>query len=282
MSKIAVLTDSTADMSPEVAKELGVEIIPLNVTFGEETFFDTDFKDNEFYDRLMKCGKQLPKTSQPSPEAFRKTYERLLMNYQEVVSIHLSSGLSGTINAARLAAEQWKERIHIVDSKAISLGINLMVQEAVKNIRDGFTSQQVVDSLDKVRKNIETMFTVNTLEYLQKGGRIGKVQGVVGSILNIKPLIRVGDDGIYHTFSQVRSQGRAFKAMLDGFKELSAGRKVVQMGIAHGAALPQALDLKAAFENVFQIKTEILTQVGSAIGVHTGPGVVGAAIQFEG
>jgi len=280
MKKIALVTDSTADLNQEFRQSCDAHVIPLKVRFDEEELLDHQITGDEFYTRLAGA-KHLPKTSQPSPEDFRRLYMRLLQEYQEIISIHISSGLSGTLNAARIAAESLKGKIHIVDSKTISLGMALMVQEAAKHIREGLEANQVVQALAKARQNIETMFTVNTLEYLQKGGRIGRVQGLMGSILNIKPLIQVGDDGVYHTYDKVRSQEKAFKSMIQGFKDLAKGRKAVKMAIAHGAASQAAAGLKEALENAFQIPASIVTQVGPVIGVHTGPGTLGAAFQYE-
>lgn len=280
MNKIALVTDSTSDLPSKFALDNGVHIIPMKVRFGEEEFRDEELQGEEFYRRLTEAH-ELPKTSQPSPEEFIRMYSELFHDYQEIISIHLSSRLSGTINAARLAAEQVKGKIHIVDSKTISLGMALMVQDAARQLKKGIGAEQVVAGLAKTRKNIETMFTVNTLEYLQKGGRIGRVQGLMGSILNIKPLIRVGDDGVYHTYDRLRSQERAFRSMVNGFKELAHSRKPVQLAVAHGAAIQAATQLKEALENAFQIPACLFAQVGSTVGVHTGPGTIGAALQYE-
>ena len=280
MKKIALVTDSTADLTEEIIKENDIHVISLKVRFKDEEYFDSEITSEEFYRRLAE-EKELPKTSQPSPEEFINLYRRLLKDYQEIISVHLSSGLSGTLNAAHIAKSQLQEKIHIIDSKTISLGMGLLVLEAAKNIREGLNSSQIIDSLSNARKNIETLFTLNTLEYLQKGGRIGKVQGIVGSLLNIKPVVRVGDDGIYHTYGKARSQEKALESVIKAFQDLAKGRKQISLAVAHGAAQQAGTYLKEALENAFQIKTTAYTQVGPVIGVHTGPGTVGAAIQFE-
>ncbi len=280
MKRIALVTDSTADLPKKLQEECHTHIIPLKVLFGEEEFYDGEVTSEEFYQRLDKSP-ELPKTSQPSPEEFFKLYSRLLEEYQEIISIHISSGLSGTFNAARLAKEKIKGRIHLVDSKTISLGVGMIIQETARLIRDGLDSVHIIEKITKARMNVETLFTLNTLEYLQKGGRIGKVQSIMGSFLNIKPVIRVGDDGIYHSYAKARSQEKALKSILEAFRELSGGRKFVRLGVAHGAATEAGHFLKEAMENAFQIPASIFTQVGPVIGVHTGPGTIGAAVQFE-
>ncbi|MGI6425837.1 MAG: DegV family protein [Tepidanaerobacteraceae bacterium] len=280
MKKIALVTDSTADLDEQMKNELDVHVIPLKVRFKNEEYFDYEISSDEFYRRLAQED-ELPKTSQPSPEDFSNLYRKLLKDYQEVISIHISSGLSGTLNAANLAKEELGSRIHIIDSKTISLGLGLMVAESSRNIKEGMSASQIVKRLSEVRRNIETLFTVNTLEYLQKGGRIGKVQGIVGTFLNIKPVVRVGDDGIYHTYSKARSQEKALDSIVQAFRNLAKGRKHVRFAVAHGAAQQAGHYLKEALENAFQLKTSMFTQVGPVIGVHTGPGTIGAAVQFE-
>lgn len=280
MKRIALVTDSTADLPEEFKQACHAHIISLKVLFGEEEFSDGELSSEDFYQRLSQSA-ELPKTSQPSPEDFVNLYSKLLEEYQEIISIHLSSGLSGTINAARVAAEKLKGKIHLLDSKTISLGIGLLIIEASKLIREGLDSAHIVDKLSKARSNIETIFTLDTLEYLQKGGRIGRVQGIMGSLFKIKPIIRVGDDGVYHTYAKVRGQEKALNSIVQAFQELSRGRKIIRLAVAHGAAYEAAVSLKAELEKAFQIPVTMLTQVGPVIGVHTGPGTIGAAIQYE-
>lgn len=280
MKKIALVTDSTADLTAEMKAECDTHIIPLRVLFGEDEYLDGELTSEEFFRRLEKGG-DLPRTSQPSPEEFYHLYSKLLEEYQEVISIHISSGLSGTYNAARLAKEKIKGKIHLIDSKTISMGVGLMILEATKLIREGLDSVHIVEKLATARNNVETLFTVNTLEYLQKGGRIGRVHGLMGTFLNIKPIIRVGDDGIYQSYGKARSQEKSLRNIVEAFQELSKGRKYIRFGVAHGAASQAGAYLRDTMENAFQMPAAIFTQVGPVIGVHTGPGTIGAAIQYE-
>lgn len=280
MKRIALVTDSTADLTEEIKNETETHIIPLKVLFGEEEFYDGEIKSDDFYKRL-EMAVELPKTSQPSPEDFFQLYTRLLDEYQEVISIHISSNLSGTYNAARIAKEKIKGKIHLIDSKTISLGVGMMILEASKHIKEGLDSIHIIEKLSHARENIETIFTVNTLEFLQKGGRIGRVQGIMGTFLNIKPIIKVGDDGVYQTYGKARSQEKSLKSIVEAFQNLSHGRKPMRFGIAHGAAQQAGQYLKEAMENAFQIPASMFTQVGPVIGVHTGPGTIGAAVQYE-
>lgn len=280
LKKIALVTDSTADLSKDILEEHDIHVIPLKVRFGHREYLAHEMESEEFY-HLLSEAEELPQTSQPTPEDFDQLYRELLKDYEEIVSIHISSGLSGTLNAARLAKENLQARIQIVDSKSISLGMGLMVIEAAKQIKEGLDSLQIVDKLIETRKNIETLFTLDTLEYLQKGGRIGKVSGILGSLLNVKPIIRVGDDGIYHTYTKARNQRKALKSIVTAIDEMTRGRKRIKLAVAHGDALAACEYLKGCMESAFDLKTDIFTQVGPIIGVHTGPGTVGAAVQFE-
>lgn len=280
MEKIALVTDSTADLTKEMQKELNVHVIPLKLRFEDDEFNDSEMASEEFYKRLATSN-SLPKTSQPSPDDFVRFYQQLLKDNDEILSIHLSSGLSGTLNSAHIAKEKLKANIHIVDSKTISLGIGLMMIEAAELIKKGLKIPEILDKLSTARNNIETLFTLNTLEYLHKGGRIGKVPNLLGSLLNIKPIVRVNENGIYVPQGIARSQGRALKSIVNSFRDLARGRKPLRLVVAHGAAYQAGIDLKTALETAFNLKASTFTQVGPVIGVHTGPGTVGAAIQFS-
>ncbi len=280
MKKIALVTDGTADITDELKKDYDIHVVPMKVMFGDEVYSDGEITHEDFYRRLAE-GKVLPKTSQPSPEDFGHLYAKLLEEYQEVISVHVSSALSGTMNAAYVAREKIKEKIHIVDSKTISLSIGLMLMEAARNIKEGYDVAWILDNLAKARTNIETLLTLNTMEYLQKGGRIGRVQGFMGALLNIKPIIRVGDDGVYQTYGKAHSQKKALDILAQSVQDLAKGRKAIRLVIVHGAAHQAGSYIRETLENAFQLQATAFTQVGPVIGVHTGPGTVGIGVQYE-
>ncbi|MCR3923299.1 MAG: DegV family protein [Firmicutes bacterium] len=280
MKNFAIVTDSTADITPTMRAESDVHVIPLKICFADEEYFDGEITAEDFYEKL-RVAQQLPTSSQPSPEDFLTLYHSLLKKYDEVISIHLSSALSGTVNAAWVAAESLKGKVHVIDSRTISVGIALMVEEASRCIRQGLDSAQIVERVHNARNNIETMFTLNTLEYLQKGGRIGKVAGMVGSLLNIKPIIRVNEEGVYTTAGKARSQDKALDEIVHSCQQLAGDRKIKTVAVAHGAALEAAHKLKDALESAFNVPATIFTHVSAVIGVHTGPGTVGAAVEYE-
>ena len=170
--------------------------------------------------------------------------------------------------------------IHLFDSKSISLGIAVIVAEAVDLVRQGLSVTEVMQRLEQVRENTEVLFTIDTFEYLHKGGRIGGVKAVMGALLNIKPIVRV-IDGVYVPIGKARRQEQALRQMVRLFQDLAAGRTVKRIAVAHGAAAPLAKKLAAQLETAFDLRPTILTQVGPVIGVHTGPGTLGACIQVE-
>lgn len=275
--RIAIVTDSTADLPPQRAQELGITIIPLTINFGLEQYRDgVDITSEDFYP-LLAASPTLPTSSQPSPAAFKAVYEKLLAEYDSIISIHISSGLSGTINAALTAKEMVAGEIHVVDSKSVSLGIGLIVLEAREMVEQGLAANEIVAQLDRVCQNTEVLFTLDTLEYLHKGGRIGKVAAVMGSLLNIKPIVRVVD-GIYIPAGKARRQEQALQEIVNQFENLARGRKIKRLVVAHGAAEPAAARLANKLYQVLNQEPEMLMAVGPVIGVHTGPGTVGAAM----
>lgn len=280
MKKIALVTDSTADLTAEMKKEFNVYTIPLKVRFGQTEYKDGELTSEEFYHRLAMEG-NLPQTSQPSPEDFRQLYQELLTDHDAILSIHLSSALSGTLNAAALAKTELNKEIHLFDSKNISLGIGLLVREAARLIAEGLPLPQIIEELKGIRGKIVTLFTLDTLEYLHKGGRIGKVPNLLGSLLKVKPIVRVNTDGVYVLQGIARSQERALKSIAHAFQELSAGKKPSVLFVAHGAAQQAGEKLKSLLETTFHLQASAFTQVGPVIGVHTGPGTVGAALLFD-
>lgn len=277
---IAVMTDSCADLPTDLARNLGVTIIPLNVVFREEVLKDgVEITSDQFYKRLA-TEKKLPSTSQPTPQEFKEVYKALLGRYDKVVSIHLSEKLSGTLNSARIAAQNFDEKIFVFDSESISVGVAIQVEAAVEAIKKGFTLEQVKSYLKKVRESTHALFTLDTLKYLEKGGRIGKAESLLGSVLNVKPIIIV-KEGMYHAFGKARSQKKAIKRISKYLIGLSKDKKVKSLAIGHGMAKEAAEKLETTLEKALGIKASIVAEVGPVIGVHTGPGALGASIRFE-
>ncbi|HOC06427.1 MAG: DegV family protein [Bacillota bacterium] len=277
--KIALVTDSTADLPQQLINQWKIFVLPLKVSFGKEQYLDNELAAEEFYSRL-RAESTLPTTSQPTPEDFASLYAKVLTDYDEIISIHISSGLSGTLNSAHMAAKSFRGQVHVVDSRSISLGIGQQVVEAALGIQEGLAVPAVLDRIEKSRENTETIFTLDTLEYLHKGGRIGVVKGMVGALLRIKPIIRVNEDGVYVPAGIARSLDKSLRGIVSAMEKAAAGRTVKSLAIAHGAAPEAAEKLQAMLEAAFNVNASMFTQVGPVIGVHTGPGTVGASLVF--
>lgn len=279
-NKIKIVTDSTADLPIEYVKNNDIEVVPLYVNFPDATYKDgVDLKPKDFYTLLQNAKSFLPKTSTPTRQDFTDTYKRLIDEGREVISIHISSGLSSTFAIAQNAAKSLSDSIHVFDSKSISLGIGLQVMETVDMIKQGLHFNEITTSLHSIRQRTEVLFSIDTLEYLQKGGRIGKVSSLLGNILNIKPVVRV-EDGIYVPLDKVRNQKQAIKKMVNYMEQVLQDKPPRYVAVAHGAAEEAAHCLKELVENTLGKKIICLQETGPVIGVHTGPGTLGLTFTY--
>lgn len=280
MSKIKIITDSTADLPREFTDAHGIGVVPLYVNFSNATYRDgIDIMPRDFYPMLNKAGSQLPKTSMPTLDDFMKIYENMIKDGYEILSIHISSSLSGTPKIAESAAKFFAGKVHVFDSKSISLGIGLQVQEALDMLKENLSMENILDRLAEVRSRTEVLFSLDTLEYLEKGGRIGKVSALLGSLLSIKPVVRV-ENGIYVPIDKVRNQKQAILKMVEHAQRILAGKVPRHIAVAHGAAYEAALFLKQHVEETLGKKVSLLQEVGPVVGVHTGPGTIGLCFTY--
>lgn len=277
MSDIAVVTDSTSDIGTELAKQLDITVIPLSIIYRGVVYKDgVDLTPSEFYPMLEEAGDgELPTSSQPSPQEFLDIYKPLIDSGKEILSFHISKGLSGTVDAAKVAASQLApDRIHVVDTQSISFGIAGQAIEAARLAREGFSAQEILQKVSEIKDQSEVLFSLDTLYYLERGGRIGKVSSVVGSLLKIKPIVRV-EDGIYVPLAKVRSMKQAISGMVE-FLQGKFKKNKVSIAVGHGQGLEYAQSLlELALEKLNVKDRPSLFEVGPVIGVHTGPGTVG-------
>lgn len=283
MSAIRIVTDSTADIPAQLCKDLGIEVVPLKVHFGEETFVDgVTIHAEQFYEKLTQSSK-LPTTSQPSPADFIDVYTKLMAESDcEIISIHLSSALSGTYQSAVLAKSmlEHNEKLHIVDSKSASYGFGSLVAAAARAGATGISAAECLKLIQRLRKDTGLFFVVDTLEYLQKGGRIGKASAMLGSLLNIKPILSLDNDGVVYSVDKVRGQKKAMARVVEMLKSnIPEGN--FQLGIAHANALHAADELAELLRQHFQIDDILYTSIGPVIGTHVGPGTVAAFLYPE-
>jgi DegV family protein with EDD domain len=273
-----IVTDCAADIPAAELKELGIIEAPLYIQFPEGEVNSADLTPDEFYNRLEAMRPAIPSTAQPSSGIFADLYNKIA-DAAQVLSIHVSSGLSGTINSARMGAEQIKEKvINVVDSMTLSGGERFQVLAATMAARKGWKMDSILERLEKIRQNTEVIYTLETMEYLARGGRIGRVQALLGSVLKIKPIIHVDKtDGKYSTVGKTRTIPQALEIITDHIHQAYA-EKPLWVSIMHGRFPDGAEGLKKSLTERLNIaKLEIL-RISPVLGVHTGPGIVGAAV----
>jgi DegV family protein with EDD domain len=273
---VKVVTDSTSDITPEQAKQWGVTVVPLTVLMGDETLRDgIDIKPQEFYQRLPHLDK-LPTTSQPSPGLFLKAYEELTADGSSVISIHISSKLSGTAENAKVAARNFPEgRIRVIDSKQVSAGIAFGVQTAVEMSRAGYDIDRIEEEVKSVFERVQIYATLDTLEYLKKGGRIGGMRAFMGSILSIKPLIII-KEGEVQPLEQIRTRTKALQRLAEIVKKQG---KIERLAVLHGDDQEGATELANLLASSFPLKDMYISLIGPVVGTHAGPRTLGVGIQ---
>lgn len=280
MSKVAIVTDSTAYLPPELIREYSIEVVPLHLIWGEKTYLDgVDITPKEFYERLATA-KELPTTSQPSPAAFKAVYDRLLAAGYDVLSIHISSKLSGTMDSAIQAKAMLPgARIEIVDSLSTSMGMGFAVVEAARAAARGASLEECKAIAERGLRNVSVFFLVNTLEFLHRGGRIGGAAAFLGTALNLKPILELRD-GRIEAIEKVRTISKATDRLLDIFAERARGKRPLRLAILHANAQEEAerlLERARQKVSVDDISEAVIVPVSPVIGTHTGPGCVGIA-----
>jgi DegV family protein with EDD domain len=274
MSKIKVVTDSTIDLTLEEAEKYGIEMIPLCINIDNETYLDrVELTPTDFIEK-MKNSKELPKSSQPAIGSFVEVYERLVSEGYDVISIHMTGGMSGTVRAAESAAQMVEGNITVVDSMYITKALSFQVFEAVKMIKDGHTVEEIVARLEKVRQNTNLFVVVDTLENLVKGGRIGRGKGLIGSLLNIKPIASLAD-GVYTPVAKVRSHSQIVKFLTRQFEEHTEGKSIKGVGLVHADGFELASKLKESIVKARGYTQFSIEDTTPIISTHTGIGAIG-------
>ncbi len=275
VNKIAVITDSSCDLSQEQLSAHNIHLLPLRVITSKGEFRDRfEITEEELY-TLMET--ELPKTSLPLPEDVTALYTRLLNEgTTHVIHICISSGLSGTYNMVQLITKDFEQKMQIslIDSQTLSTGLGMMVLEAAASLEAGFSFEESVERAMTVRKTQLGMFIIKTLEFLRKGGRIGLVEGAVGTILHIKPIIYINSKGVYQTLAKARGYANALDTMV---KEAVArfGMRSIHLSVVHGASALEAQKLLDRLKGVLNIADSFISSVSPALAVHTGPGLLG-------
>ncbi|MFD1862241.1 DegV family protein [Planococcus chinensis] len=272
-----LFADSASDLPKQFFKDESVELFPLRVHIGEKDYEDIRTIHSKVVYDAIRSGDQ-PKTSQVSPEEVMRAFEQLAKDGEEGFYIAFSSELSGTYSTAVMVAEQVREeypelKLTILDSKAASLGYGMLVKTAVKLRDSGMALQEIISEIKFMAEHMESLFTVEDLDYMAKGGRISKGSAFVGGLLNIKPLLHV-EDGKLVPIEKFRGRKKVLKRMVDLMKERGSSWSDQTVAISHGDDIEFALLLKQEIEEQLQPKNIEIFMIGSVIAAHTGPGTL--------
>jgi DegV family protein with EDD domain len=278
---LAVVTDSLAWLPESLAREHGITVVPLHITIGDEHFTEgVDLTNREFFRRLAEA-RDLPKTSQPAPGEFLEAFRALADRAGGIVSVNATGKLSGTVRSAETAAgllrqERPDVRIEVIDSGTIATSQGITAVRAAERAAAGAGFDEVVELARTLPAKTHLLFVLETMEYLQKGGRIGRAQAMLGSLLRIKPILAVVD-GEVTPKDRARTRGQAIARCLDILAEDARGRPPAHVGILHADNPEAAAELKAKVRERFAVPDAVLMEVeiGPVIGTYTGPGAFG-------
>jgi DegV family protein with EDD domain len=274
MSKIKIITDSTSDLPKGMAEQYDIEVLPLTIFFHEDEYRDwIDISPKDFFEK-MRNSEKLPTTSQVNPNSFKEKYELYLKDYDYIISMHLSSEASGTYNSAEIARDMVdKNRIRVIDTRNYTYGFGQMVIEAAKMAKSGRTVDEIIDRIDYLIKNVKTLFVVDTLEYLKKGGRLSATRATIGTLLNLKPILTV-DDGKIVAIDKARGMKKALKRIVEIMREQGAELKGQIVKVGHADNLVHLEEFKSAIKEVYGDIDMEEFEIGCVIGVYCGPGTV--------
>jgi DegV family protein with EDD domain len=273
---VKIVTDSTCDFTPRMAQELGVTVVPLYVVFGDVSYREgIDITAEEFYEMLVKS-RQLPTTSAPSVGDFQEVYERLLEETDSIVSIHLSGKLSATVRIAQAAADSINKpgRIAVVDSESVSLGMGFAIMEAAAAARAGAGLEEVRAAAESVRDRLHVLFMLDTLEYVRRGGRIGRARAYLGTMLRIKPILAVREGELYPV-ERVRTRVHGVERIIQSAMRL---QNVRLAAVAHSTTPDEAELIRERLAMAFPHAQVFAMRIGPVLGTHGGPGIVGVGV----
>ncbi len=271
MNSFAVVTDSTADLPQEYVSKLGINVVPLSVTFGTESFQDGELSQAEFFDRMGRAP-ELPSTSQPAIGAFVEAYEKALENAEQVLSVHISDKLSGTIESARQAAATFGDRVHVFDSRNLSLGLGLQVIEAARASAEGATLQAALARVENVRDRVKIIVGLDSLDNLARGGRIGAVSAFFGSLLDLKVTLTVDPTGAFQPVKRTRGEKAALKHTLDWVSQAMGTSTKGAFAVGHALSKERAEWLRDEILKRFEATDMVMYDAGIVISTHTGTG----------
>lgn len=272
MPSVAVVTDSTADFAGVEPADLAITVLPLTVNWGRDVMRDRiDITTSEFYDRL-RTDRDMPRTAAPPLGIFEEVFRNLLARHDSVVSIHIASKLSATHDIATTAARNVDgERIHVIDSATTTVTLGWLAQSAAELARDDAPAQGIIDKVNDMIPRLRIYLTLGTLEYLHRGGRIGRAQAFLGGLLNVKPVLEC-HDGEIHPVERVRTRAAALRRVAEMARQLGPKERIA---IAHSDCAEEARAFAADLARQEGLTQVPIAELGSVVGTHTGPGVLG-------
>jgi len=277
---VKIVTDSTADLPPQVAEELGITVVPVYVRFGAEVYRDgVDISHDELYQKLVTSATH-PATSQPPPGDFADVYRELAKETDDIVSIQLTGKLSGTYSSALQGREQAATgcRIEVVDSLSVSMGLGMITMAAARLAAAGESLQRVMVEIRQAIPQIHLLALFDTLKYLHRGGRIGKAKALLGSVLNVKPLLTMRD-GEFVPVGQARTRAKGVERLFDFVRN---ALNIQELAIVHSTTPDDAGSLREHIGSIFDKRRIHLARLGPALGVHGGPGIMGVIVRKQG
>ncbi len=273
--RVSVVTDSMADLPRQIAHEHGISIVPLTVIFGEETFLDGVDLDSRGFFAKLRGSAVMPSTSQPSPADFIRVYDELLKTYEHVVSVHASSKLSGTYQSACIARDTLGSgAISVIDTSQVTMCEGFAVLEAARAAQGGAGPEEVRGVASRVADSVQLLFTVDTLEFLERNGRIGKAASLLGTLLSIRPIIHL-EDGEVAPADKVLGSRRVLPRVIELMDKSIGGAQAIRAAVVHADAQEKADEWKGEIEKRFKCREIIFAEVGPVVGTHAGPGAVG-------
>ncbi len=278
MPSVKIVVDSTADLPHNLAEELDITVVPVNVHFGDRIFSDwVELTPLEFYD-LLETSPHHPYTSPPSPETFAEAYRRLVADGSSVLSLHFSNALGPTYDhAVKGAAMVEGGRIELLDTRLISMAYGVAAVEAAEMARDGKGLDEILTRVKRMVERTKVFFTVDTLDYLARNGRIGRAQALLGSILAVKPVLTLVD-GVITPHERVFGDKRVISSMVDIVKDILKTGAVTKWAVVHANCLDRAADLSRAIEEGCGLGGCVICDLGTVVGTHVGPGTLGLAV----
>ncbi|MEX1376468.1 MAG: DegV family protein [Eubacteriales bacterium] len=276
---IKIITDSTCDLPQEIVEQYNIEVLPLKVIFGKKEYVDgIDLTVEQFYSMLVEA-KDLPTTSQVTPEQFNKVYEKAKADGDDVISIHISSDMSGTLQSANISKDHVEyDKIHLVDSRTVTVQLGMMVVEACRMKESGASVDEILARLDEMVEKTVLYASIATLEYLKKGGRIKASSAAIGSALNIKPIITIAD-GLVESIGKARGTKKSFeeiKKLIENSGTTLDGKEIY---IGHASDTENMAKLKEFLLKHYKPSKVVECVVGACVGTHAGPGCVTVAFE---